>query len=112
MHRPLVDSSGDDEGRGEEEVRVAALGFGGRPRGGSLDVYAFKLTPNGLPPHELKLKQNFHIILMRNPDCYNGLCNGTRMIVRGFQNNSIDDKIVNGHHVVNRFSIPWITMSP
>ncbi|RCV30475.1 hypothetical protein SETIT_6G097900v2, partial [Setaria italica] len=35
------------------------------------------LTPNGLPPHMLKLKINCPIILLRNIDPANGLCNGT-----------------------------------
>ena len=34
------------------------------------------ITPNGLPPHELKIK-NCPIILLRNIDPHNGLCNGT-----------------------------------
>ncbi|XP_010239124.1 ATP-dependent DNA helicase PIF1-like [Brachypodium distachyon] len=43
------------------------------------------LTPNGLPPHVLKLKINCPVILLRNIDPANGLCNGTRLIVRGLQ---------------------------
>jgi hypothetical protein len=48
------------------------------------------LTPNGLPPHMLKLKTNYPIILLRNIDPANGLCNGTRLVVRRFQKNIID----------------------
>uniref|UniRef100_K3Z0E3 ATP-dependent DNA helicase n=1 Tax=Setaria italica TaxID=4555 RepID=K3Z0E3_SETIT len=51
------------------------------------------LTPNGVPPHMLKLKINCPIILLRNIDPANGLCNGTRLVVRGFQKNSIDTEI-------------------
>ncbi|ONM22734.1 hypothetical protein ZEAMMB73_Zm00001d006074 [Zea mays] len=43
------------------------------------------LTPNGLPPHVLKLKIGCPIMLLRNIDPANGLCNGTRLVVRGFQ---------------------------
>uniref|UniRef100_K4A156 ATP-dependent DNA helicase n=1 Tax=Setaria italica TaxID=4555 RepID=K4A156_SETIT len=39
------------------------------------------LTPNGLPPHLLKLKIGCPIILLRNIDPANGLCNGTRLVV-------------------------------
>ncbi|KAF5463233.1 hypothetical protein F2P56_019163 [Juglans regia] len=35
------------------------------------------LTPNGLPPHELLLKQNCPIMLLRNINPSEGLCNGT-----------------------------------
>ncbi|ONM00077.1 hypothetical protein ZEAMMB73_Zm00001d030046 [Zea mays] len=54
------------------------------------------LTPNGLPPHVLKLKIGCPVILLRNIDPANGLCNGTRLVVRGFQRNSIDAEIVLG----------------
>ncbi|AQK79503.1 hypothetical protein ZEAMMB73_Zm00001d035706 [Zea mays] len=40
------------------------------------------LTPNGLPPHVLKLKVGCPIMLLRNIDPANGLCNGTRLFKR------------------------------
>jgi ATP-dependent DNA helicase PIF1 len=54
------------------------------------------LTPNGLPPHVLKLKIGCPVILLRNIDPANGLCNGTRPIIRGFQKNIVDAEIVLG----------------
>ena len=57
------------------------------------------LTPSGLPPHVLKLKIGCPIILLRNIDLANGLCNGTRLVVRGFQRNTIYVEIVVGDHV-------------
>ncbi|XP_039789046.1 ATP-dependent DNA helicase PIF1-like [Panicum virgatum] len=77
----------------------------------SLD-FLNSITPNGLPPHELKVKKNCPVILLRNLDPHNGLCNGTRLVVRGFQNNSIDAEIVNGQHAGKRVFIPRIPMSP
>ena len=56
------------------------------------------LTPNGLPPHVLKLKIGCPIILLRNIDPTNGLCNGTKLIIWGFQKNTIDTEIVLGQH--------------
>ncbi|RCV17325.1 hypothetical protein SETIT_3G211200v2 [Setaria italica] len=38
------------------------------------------ITPNGLPPHELTIKKNCPVILLRNLDPHNGLCKGTRSI--------------------------------
>jgi ATP-dependent DNA helicase PIF1 len=55
------------------------------------------ITSNGLPPHKLKVKKDCPVILLRNLDPHNGLCNGTRLVIRGFQNNTIDAEIVNGH---------------
>ena len=42
------------------------------------------LTPNGLPPHVLKLKVGCLIILLRNIDPVNDLCNGTKLVCRTF----------------------------
>jgi ATP-dependent DNA helicase PIF1 len=60
------------------------------------------LTPNGLPQHVLKLKKNCPIILLQNIDPANGLCNGMRLVVRNFQKNVIDVKIVLGQHARKR----------
>ena len=59
------------------------------------------ITPNGLPPHELKIKKNYHVILLRNLDPHHGLCNGIRLIVKNFEDNAIDCEIVNGQHAGN-----------
>ncbi|WVZ88242.1 hypothetical protein U9M48_034785 [Paspalum notatum var. saurae] len=70
------------------------------------------LTPNGLPPHILKLKIGCPIILLRNIDPANRLCNGTRLVVRGFQRNSIDAEIVLGQHAGKRIFLPRIPLCP
>ncbi|KAL6909792.1 hypothetical protein ACP4OV_001451 [Aristida adscensionis] len=70
------------------------------------------ITPNGLPPHMLKLKINCPIILLRNLDPNSGLCNGTRLMVRALQDNAIDAEIVGGQHVGKRVFIQRIPMNP
>ena len=70
------------------------------------------LTPNGLPPHVLKLKIGCPVILLRTIDPANGLCNGTRLIVHGFQKNTIDAKIVLGQHAGKRVFLPRIPLCP
>ena len=70
------------------------------------------LTPNGLPPHVLKLKINCPIILLRNIDPANGLCNGTRLVVRGFMRNAIDAEIMLGQHAGKRVFLPRIPLCP
>jgi ATP-dependent DNA helicase PIF1 len=70
------------------------------------------LTPNGLPPHVLKLKVGCPIMLLRNIDPANGLCNGTRLVVRGFQKNSIDAEIVLGQLAGMRIFLPHIPLCP
>jgi ATP-dependent DNA helicase PIF1 len=70
------------------------------------------LTPNGLPPHVLKLKVGCPIMLLRNIDPANGLCNDTRLVVRGFQKNSIYAKIVLGQHAGMQIFLPRIPLCP
>ena len=70
------------------------------------------LTPNGLPPHVLKLKLGCPVILLRNIDPANGLCMGTRLVVRGFRRNTIDAEIVVGQHAGKRVFLPRIPLCP
>ncbi|XP_066396365.1 uncharacterized protein [Miscanthus floridulus] len=70
------------------------------------------LTPNGLPPHVLKLKIGCSIILLRNIDPVGVLCNGTRLVVREFQRNTIDVEIMAGDHVGKRIFRPRIPLFP
>jgi hypothetical protein len=82
------------------------------PHGYYPEEFLNNLTPNGLPPHMLKLKMNCPIILLRNIDPANGLCNGTRLIVRRFQKNAIDAEIVLGQHSGTRVFLPRIPLCP
>jgi ATP-dependent DNA helicase PIF1 len=70
------------------------------------------LNVSGLPPHYLRLKIGCPIILLRNIDPSNGLCNGTRLICRGFQRNVIDAEIAVGQHAGKRVFLPRIPLCP
>ncbi|XP_024993067.1 ATP-dependent DNA helicase PIF1-like [Cynara cardunculus var. scolymus] len=70
------------------------------------------LTVRGLPPHYLRLKIGCPIMLLRNIDPSNGLCNGTRLISRGFQHNVIDAEIAVGQHAGKRVFLPIIPLCP
>ena len=66
----------------------------------------------GLPPGELKLKLGILIMLLRNLNPSEGLCNGTRLICRRLQNKVIDAEIITGSHTGKRVFIPRITLIP
>jgi len=70
------------------------------------------LKISNLPPGELRLKVGIPIILLRNLNPSEGLCNGTRLIVRNLQNKVIDAEIITGSHIGKRVFIPRITLSP
>ncbi|XP_016206159.1 ATP-dependent DNA helicase PIF1-like [Arachis ipaensis] len=51
---------------------------------------------SGLPSHQLKLKVGVPVMLLRNIDQSNGLCNGTRLQVRRLGNHVIECNILTG----------------
>ncbi|KAH7517684.1 hypothetical protein FEM48_Zijuj09G0090600 [Ziziphus jujuba var. spinosa] len=70
------------------------------------------LVPNGFPPHELRLKVNCPVILLRNINPSEGLCNGTRLICRRFDQNVIDAEINVGEYRGKRVFLPRIPFMP
>ncbi|XP_027171825.1 uncharacterized protein LOC113771446 [Coffea eugenioides] len=66
--------------------------------------------PKGLPPHRLLLKENCPLMLLRNLNPAEGLCNGTRLICRELGQHTISAEIVFGHHRGKRVFIPRIPL--
>ena len=97
---------------GQEKIYYGFDSVEDDPRNLYSNDFLNSVTPNGLPPHVLKVKINCPVILLRNLDPNNGLCNGTRLMVRTFQDNAIDAEIVIGQHVGKKVFIPRIPLSP
>ncbi|CAJ2628103.1 uncharacterized protein LOC123889435 [Trifolium pratense] len=67
----------------------------------------------GLPNHHIKLKIGTPIImLMRNLDQAEGLCNRTRLIITKMAEHVIEGKIMSGKHAGNDTCIARMTTSP
>ena len=72
--------------------------------------YLNTLRPNGFPPHTLKLKPGMPLMLLRNINPRQGLCNGTRLVfVKCIDNKLLQCSIVQSSRVV---LIPRITFIP
>uniref|UniRef100_A0A7N0UU60 ATP-dependent DNA helicase n=1 Tax=Kalanchoe fedtschenkoi TaxID=63787 RepID=A0A7N0UU60_KALFE len=69
-----------------------------------------RLDVNGWPPHKLLLKVGTPIMLLRNLDPANGLCNGTRLIVRRCSARVIEAEVLVGDHAGHVCFIPWIAL--
>ena len=70
------------------------------------------LTPSGMPPHKLNLKLNSVVMLLRNLSLKDGLCNGTRLIIRRLHNNVCDCEVLTGVRKGERVLIPRIVFAP
>ncbi|XP_057734423.1 uncharacterized protein LOC130949817 [Arachis stenosperma] len=67
---------------------------------------------SGFPNHQLKLKIGVPVILLRNIDQSNGLCNGTRLQVRRLGNHVIECNILTGDKCGEVVLIPRMNMAP
>ncbi len=65
-----------------------------------------------LPPHKLQLKLHQPVILLRNINQREGLCNGTRLIIRGFQKHFLNVEIAIGKHAGKSFYLQRIGINP
>ncbi|XP_045022910.1 ATP-dependent DNA helicase PIF1-like [Daphnia magna] len=67
---------------------------------------------SGLPPHQLKLKIGAIVILLKNIDSRQGLCNGTRLIIKALSGNLIVAEIAAGKQKGHHVFLPRMSMSP
>nr|XP_043615630.1 uncharacterized protein LOC122587509 [Erigeron canadensis] len=74
--------------------------------------YLHSLTPDGMPPHRLLLKPNSPIVLLRNLNPTEGLCNGTRLICKDLRRNVIHAEIAFGDFAGKQVFIHRIPMQP
>ena len=63
---------------------------------GILPDYLNSLNPQNLPPHELHLRVNAIVMLVRNISIHEGLCNGTRLRILDLNNNLLKCEILAG----------------
>jgi predicted alpha/beta hydrolase family esterase len=65
----------------------------------------------GLPPSHLELKQGVPLMLLRNLDPSEGLCNGTRLMLLTASNRLLHVRILTGPRANNTAFIPRITLN-
>ncbi|XP_015934121.1 uncharacterized protein LOC107460280 [Arachis duranensis] len=75
-------------------------------------IYSHIDDNHGIPNHVLKLKNCAPIILLRNIDKANGLCNETRLIVQDLGDNIIGAEIVYGSNIGVKAFIPRMNLVP
>ncbi|KAL2976476.1 hypothetical protein AAZX31_13G011000 [Glycine max] len=70
------------------------------------------LKTSGLPTHSIKLKIGSPIMLLRNLDQNQGLCNDTRLVVTKMAKHVIVAEIILGKNIGLAIYIPRMSMSP
>jgi len=68
------------------------------------------LHPPGLPPYKLTLKENCPVMLLRNLNPFEGLCNGTRLTCCDLKTHVISAKIESGDFKNTHVFIPRIPL--
>ncbi|XP_050890972.1 uncharacterized protein LOC127096446 [Lathyrus oleraceus] len=69
------------------------------------------LKTSGFPNHSIKLKVDTTVMLIRNLDQSEGICNGTRLKVTRLANHVIESKIISGANIGNTIYIPRMSLS-
>ncbi|XP_011859489.1 PREDICTED: ATP-dependent DNA helicase RRM3-like [Vollenhovia emeryi] len=75
-----------------------------------LTEYLNSLNPTCLPPHELRLRKYSVIMLIRNLNISEGLCNGTRLLVLDMDNNLLRCEIISGNKIGEIIFLNRITL--
>jgi len=70
------------------------------------------LKTSGIPNHKIILKPETSVMLLRNLDQVEGLCNGTRLIVTRLGDHIIETKIIFGKNIGNLVHIPQMSLTP
>ncbi|XP_046417440.1 uncharacterized protein LOC124178246 [Neodiprion fabricii] len=72
--------------------------------------YLNGLTPSGLPPHNLQLKVEAIVMSLRNLSISDGLCNGTRLVVREMHSRILIGELLIGERKGQIVEIPRIKL--
>ncbi|KAJ1701031.1 hypothetical protein LUZ63_000810 [Rhynchospora breviuscula] len=80
----------------------------GELRGNYPDEYLHSITSGGLPPHCLELKIGVPVMLLRNINQPNGLCNGTRLVITQASSRFLKARVITGSAIGQEVCIPRI----
>jgi hypothetical protein len=74
--------------------------------------FLHSLQCNGVPPHRLKLKVGCPVLLIRNINAAQGLCNGTRLMILSLRSSVVEAQVLVGPAQGQTVLIPRIDFIP
>jgi ATP-dependent exoDNAse (exonuclease V) alpha subunit len=74
--------------------------------------YLNSITCSGLPLHKLQLKVGCPVMILRNLNPGEGVCNGSRGVVTRMSNRVLEVRLLTGDHAGKSTFIPWISIIP
>ena len=74
--------------------------------------YLNSINASGLPLHRLALKIGCPVMVLRNLDPGQGVCNGTRGVITRMSNRVVEICLIGGDHVGEKVFIPRISLTP
>lgn len=111
-HRILDEMAGDETVLYSADTIITEPGADSDMRDDIPAEFLRAVTASGMPPGELHLKVGCPIILLRNLNPAQGLCNGTRMVVTRVANRVLETRLIGGEHNGNIVLIPRISVLP
>lgn len=88
----------------------SAFNDGGMTNDAIPNKYLNTIMIPGMPLHQTALKINCPVILLRNLNHYEGLCNGTRLIITAMAERVVEAQILMGTHAGKKAFIPRISL--
>jgi hypothetical protein len=74
--------------------------------------YLNELNCSGMPPAKLELKVGCPVMILKNLDPSNGVCNGSRGILTWFGRRVLEVRLLTGHHARETVFIPRLYNQP
>jgi len=102
---------------GEETEFLSADSIKGNGENGEGELmypveYSNSINCSGLPLHRLKLKIGCPVMILRNLNAGEGVCNGSRGIVTRMSNRVLEVRLLTGEHAGKMTFIPQLSITP
>jgi hypothetical protein len=74
--------------------------------------YLNEINCTGLPLAKLKVKIGCPVMILKNLDLANGVCNGSREILTRFRHRVMEVELITGDHAIHKVFMPRINNYP